>query len=223
MTYFNLSTDIVDRTDLTTNQKMACVVMARYANRKAFEGLLSVAVIAQKMGVSEAVAQQTIDQLAEKGLLIAQFNIASLNRQQTPNQVSTATTKKTVDPLDDLAEIFEEVVSRAQLKILFGLAGQNTEALKQAYFKVRAQYDENIIEILAEYLQTGKLPKLESQIGAVTADSDIIADRPITEQESAALFEALEVDETVATSGRRLNNQINMNRVKSLYNANKKR
>ncbi len=223
MTYFNLSTDIVDRTDLTINEKMACVVMARYANRKAFEGLLSTAIIAQKMGVSEAVAQQTIDQLAEKGLLIAQFDIASVNQQQTLNQVPTPTIKNSVDPLDDLAEIFDEVVSRAQLRILFGLAGQNAEVLKQAYFKVHAQCDENIIETLAEYLQTGELPKNDSKTEVITPESDIIADRPITDQESAALFEALEVDEAVATSGRRLNNQINMNRVKSLYNANKKR
>ncbi len=215
MTYFNLSTDIVDRTDLTTNQKMACVVMARYANRKAFEGLLSVAVVAQKMGVSESVAQQTLDQLAEKGLLVPQIEMATQANVEK-------TEKKPADPLADLSEIFDEVVSRGQLKILYGLAKQNAEVLKEAYFKVRAQRTENVIETLAEYLQTGELPELSEQAEKLIVD-DIIADRPITEQESAALFEALEVDEVAAASGKRLNNQINMNRVKSLYKANKKR
>ncbi len=220
MTYFNLSTDIVDRTDLTTNQKMACVVMARYANRKAFEGLLSVSVIAQKMGVSEAVAEQTISQLAEKGLLIPQFNLTALKEQEVRKQVPT---KKSSDPLDDLTEIFDEVVSRTQLRILFGLADRKVDVLKDAYSKVREQCSENVIEVLAEYLQTGKLPDDVTSPKTVDSENGIIADRPITEQESAALFEAFEVDQAVATSGQRLNNQINMNRVKALYKANKKK
>ncbi len=222
MTYFNLSTDIVDRTDLTINEKMACVVMARYANRKAFEGLLSTAVIAQKMGVSEAVAQQTLDKLAQKGLLVQQIQDSSSPHNKATSHVASTRGEQN-DILDDIADLFDEVVSRAQLKILFGLAGQDATVLKNAYFQVKARHDQNVIEILAEYLQTGKLQADEQQVKAAPdLPADIIADRPITEQESAALFEALEVDEVIANSGRRINNQINMSRVKSLYKANKK-
>ncbi len=69
MNYFNISTAVVDRTDLTIYEKMACVVMARYANRSQFEGLLNIAVIADKMGVTPAMAQKALDQLVQKGLL----------------------------------------------------------------------------------------------------------------------------------------------------------
>ncbi len=153
MNYFNISTAIVDRTDLTIYEKMACVVMARYANRSQFDGLLNIAVIADKMGVTPAMAQKSLDQLVQKGLL-------------------TLPETLTMPHIENSRE---------------SVAGDDAQLVAAA-------------------------PNVSSQ------KSQVDLDAPLTDAQSAALLAELAADSQQSeVRGRRLNSQINMNRVKKLY------
>ncbi len=135
MNYFNISTQIVDRTDLTIYEKMACVVMARYANRSQFDGLLNIAVIADKMGVTQAMAQKALDQLVEKGLLTLPKELliqpfAEEVAQRTPQNggVQTARLQEGQDaPVETAEEPLSQVQSDALLAKLAGDVPQDLE------------------------------------------------------------------------------------------------
>lgn len=71
MGYFLISEEVVDRNDLTLEEKMACIVLARYADIKVLQTLLSLDIIAVKMGCSIEKAQKAIDGLVVKGVLTA--------------------------------------------------------------------------------------------------------------------------------------------------------
>jgi hypothetical protein len=67
--YFLINEDVVDRNDLTIEEKMACVVLARFADIKALQALLSLDIISVKMGCSVERSQKAIDGLIRKGVL----------------------------------------------------------------------------------------------------------------------------------------------------------
>lgn len=232
--YFNIATAIVDRNDLTLEQKMACVVLARYANRSAFEGLLTIDVIAQKMGVDTVRTQTAIDGLVAKGLIepgVVAADIVKSNdinsRQRavqdaqfttfTPEDQQKQTSDKPQAVVDyrQLADIFEEIVPESRLKILYQLANGDIDLLKRAYTEVKEHHKYDVIDALADYLQQDIVPSGMKQA----------ADQPLSDDAARQLLNTLEQStnepadalDQAQVQGRRLNSQINLGRVEQLY------
>ncbi len=88
--WFEVDNSVVDRDDLTVYEKMACVVLARYAGKPEFNNLLSMDIIAVKMGVSTKRALEAMEGLQAKGLLLAEDDdqVNSLIIDQTPGKVA---------------------------------------------------------------------------------------------------------------------------------------
>ncbi len=77
MGYFLINEDVVDRTDLNLEEKMACVVLARFADIKVLQALLSLDIISVKMGCSIQRAEGAIEGLIRKGVLKSTENVIS--------------------------------------------------------------------------------------------------------------------------------------------------
>ncbi len=268
--YFNLAESIVDRLDLSIEEKMACVVLARYANNPAFEGLITLNVVAKKMAVEEARARQALLSLREKGL-IGDLNLLKDDSSEDDKEQTSAETKiltgdqadknklsfpeftelKTADETEErpkakrealtksqgpvkkvkpakeatenvdlsrVAAIFEEIVPKNRLKILYGLAGGDIEKLKSAYQIVKQSNKFDVIDALAEYLQKPEqaVPADKSE---VTTESTSLGF-----EEAKTLLNILESDlepEQVIKKGKQLNRQINLGKVKNAYKSKK--
>ncbi len=278
--YFNLAESIVDRLDLSIEEKMACVVLARYANNPAFEGLITLSVIAKKMAVEEVRARQALLSLREKGLIgdlnllkdeideskkeqtasdakIITADQASKNELSFPEftelkreeefihqpqkqaqkqtqkqpkvekQAKSQSKKNKVqnDKLQDVdlrqvAAIFEEIVPKNRLKILYGLAGGDIDKLKSAYQIVKQSNKFDVIDALAEYLQ--KPEQAAPADGTKTVDDAQSASLDF--EEAKTLLNILESElepEQVIRKGKTLNRQINLGKVKNAYKTKK--
>ncbi|MCK8059418.1 MULTISPECIES: hypothetical protein [unclassified Fusibacter] len=241
--YFYVSTSVIDRDDLTLQEKMACVVIARYANQPAFEGLLSVDILALKMGVDSKEAKVALEGLMKKGM-IERESVERLEPHHSnvlKNNASAAAAsfepivesvdKKDIEeekPVtsDDVKAIFEEVVSKRQALILFELAGRNLTTLKSVYEKTKAKDPFDVIEALADALQ-GIDSEDDNESDTRVADES--GTRSVEESsghellssvETESLFEELEKKAVATqdpTSGHKVNTQINLGRIKSLY------
>ncbi len=181
--YFLVADTVVDRDDLNLYEKMACVVLARYANHEAFDGLLSMDIIALKMGATSKQAQDAIQSLIGKGLL-AQESLPSHSQATSTiqkglenletyrfreiegvkdeqgtrdTQVSSDIQEKSVTS-DVIQAIFDEVVPKRQALILYELAGRSLNRLKDAYAVVRTGSHFDLVDALSEYLQEGASP-----------------------------------------------------------------
>lgn len=67
---FQVETNLIDRNDLNIYEKMCSVVLARYAGRAEFSNMLSLKVIALRMGCSEELAEKAMNSLIEKKLVM---------------------------------------------------------------------------------------------------------------------------------------------------------
>lgn len=67
---FQVETNLIDRNDLNIYEKMCSVVLARYAGRAEFSNMLSIKVIALRMGCSEEQAEKALGSLIEKKLVM---------------------------------------------------------------------------------------------------------------------------------------------------------
>lgn len=66
---FQVETNLIDRNDLSIYEKMCSVVLARYAGRAEFSNMLSIKVIALRMGCSEELAEKALSSLIDKKLV----------------------------------------------------------------------------------------------------------------------------------------------------------
>jgi hypothetical protein len=252
--YFYLAASVVDRDDLTLQEKMACVVMARYANQQAFDGLLSIDILALKMGVSTPEAKKAFDGLINKGMIeresfekstVTPTNILkndhhskSAHFDEIPESPSAKSSTLTVNPVevekkevtsDQIQAIFDEVVSKRQALILFELANRDIDELKRVYHKIKDSDVFDVIDALADSLQGIEHPKVaKPEVKPITDFNQVTKETPreetseelITDKESDLLLEELE--KQAATSfesptGQKVNTQINLGRIKSLY------
>lgn len=67
---FSVETNLIDRSDLNIYEKMCSVVLARYAGRSEFSNMLSIKVIALRMGCTEEQAEKALNSLIEKKLVM---------------------------------------------------------------------------------------------------------------------------------------------------------
>ena len=67
--WFKLSSNIVDREDLSIYEKMCCVVLARYSEDENINGDISIEQLAVKMGVEDIIAKGAFYSLMSKGML----------------------------------------------------------------------------------------------------------------------------------------------------------
>lgn len=242
--YFLVADTVVDRDDLNLFEKMACVVLARYANHEAFDGLLSMDIIALKMGVTSKQAQDAIQSLINKGLL-AQESLPQ--HSQAPSMVqkglenlekykfteiknpNAEEPQEEIVTSDVIQGIFDEVVPKRQALILYELAGRSLNRLKDAYSVVRSDNHFDLVEALSEYLQDGartakKVEKVQSieKVESVEVVEKAQETADLTSDAINQLFEALEPISTAATdvpvaNAQEVKTQINMSRIHALY------
>jgi hypothetical protein len=243
--YFLVSELVVDRDDLSIYEKMACVVLARYANNSAFDGLLSEDIIALKMGTSSKEARKAIEQLKMKGLIgqedvktkvikdgvdLETYAFESLH---VPKKIDQALGVSDMDVLskeigtqpeepsassDEIRELFEEVISKRQALILYELAGRKLSVLKSAYETVKGQSPFDVIEALSEYLQGSASTKdlITPQITPqITHEKEKLVNS-VSEEEIDSLLIALEVKGTSAVKETG-KTQVNLSRIHALY------
>ncbi len=241
--YFNLSTTIVDRTDLTIEEKMASVVMARYANNKAFEGLISLEIIAKKMGVSVAMAETALNGLKEKGLISSEEDILPKVQDNESKEVvsnvlkndqkakpvifqpinkgdaksDNGKTSYDEETIDKIRNIFEEVVPKNRVKILIGLAGGDVDRLTNAYYTVKKTHKYDVIDALADYLQQ---PAASSSESIKSAQQDVEEYLELSDDEVSELLNSLETPPSPAVTEKNINQQINIKRIQNLYKIN---
>lgn len=70
VSFFNVENNLIDRTDLNIYEKMCSVVLARYAGRSEFSNMLSIPVIATRMGCSPELAEKALQSLIDKKLIL---------------------------------------------------------------------------------------------------------------------------------------------------------
>ncbi len=115
---FNVENNLIDRTDLNIYEKMCSVVLARYAGRSEFSNMLSIPVIATRMGCSTELAEKALQSLIDKKLVMLEDtgHIEPELLNVDPVKVSTkvirsegleASGKATANPFEHL-ENFEE-------------------------------------------------------------------------------------------------------------------
>ncbi len=239
--YFNLSESIVDRLDLSIEEKMACVVLARYANNSAFDGLITLSVVAKKMAVDEHRAKQALLSLRAKDLIgdidllndeimdgssgakIAAEEAGRLEAAEF-SQLAKESKHAKVE-YDELADIFDEIVPKNRLNILYALAGEDISKLKTAYQKVKETHKFDVIDALAEYLQAPEMieqnikSKIEAEVEKEATQTDKIQEA-LDFEEAKALLDILENDvdpEEVIRTGKIINRQINLGKVQNAY------
>lgn len=205
--YFLVGNAIVDRDDLTIYEKMACVVLARYAGQDAFHDLINLEVLARKMGTGVDQARKAIDLLTQKGMILKEnserimanakavtFETFDEKPEDVPVPEDAPEPERVKAPKrvleqevtsEDVMAIFDEVLTKRQALILFELASRNLETLKNAYEVVRETHPFDLVEALSDYLQKKDVPL-----------------------DTEALFEALE---------EKPKTQVNLSRIHALY------
>lgn len=219
--YFLVGSAIVDRDDLTLYEKMACVVLARYTGQDAFHDLLTVEVVARKMSTSVENARKALEGLVAKGMILKESAERITQESEAPKeqvskgaqlapavQVSPAVFESFDRPKaeitsDQLLEIFDEVMTKRQVLILFELAGRDLEVLKSAYHQVKQTHPFDMVDALSEYLQRDVAPRQPSAASESSAPSE----PPLKEAEAEALLSQLEKPKT----------QVNLSRIHALY------
>ncbi len=251
--YFNLSEAIVDRLDLTIEEKMACVVLARYANNPAFDGLITLSVVAKKMAIDETRTKNALISLHAKGLIgdidllheEAKTTIPVETAKETPKIITAENKHPDLKPaefkeikteeikpkkvkkasLEEIAEIFEEIVPKNRLKILYNLADKDIDKLKKAYLEVKKEHKFDVISALADYLQQTEI-EAETSLSSDTNEHKIEnMHESLDFEEAKALLDILENDidpEEVLKTGKIINRQINLSKVKNAYRGKRK-
>ena len=174
--YFTLHQSIVDRDDLTIHEKMCCVVLARYAGKDEFEAILSRDIIAIKMGCSNEEAYTAIEGLLSKGILESkEVDVELAERPHQETKVIKKSDEKRIETMrfsefagpvttshspdgqeqkiQDLKDMFDEVVSEKALRILLNIAGGDLELIRKKYAIARKSQMNDVVEVLMHELQ----------------------------------------------------------------------
>lgn len=94
--YFRMSTSIIDRQDLSIYEKMCAAVLSRYVGREEFDNLITLEVIAMKMGVNTDLAEKAIQSLIDKKLLSDEYmNIRDFTPEEFTETPKKSPSKKT--------------------------------------------------------------------------------------------------------------------------------
>lgn len=119
MGYFLINEDVVDRDDLSLEEKMACVVLARFADLHELDNLLSLDIIALKMGCSINQAQEALDGLRLKRILKLPRHSPSAVLSKAKAEVAPSYIYQRLDfenPVSETASPVEKSVSEKEVK-----------------------------------------------------------------------------------------------------------
>jgi len=187
--WFAVSNSIVDREDLTINEKMCLVVLSRYAGKEEFESYLTSDIIALKMGISVLEAKNTIFKLIEKKLIdfeevVSETTVDRQSKKIIKSEqildIETIEFEKTVDfddenedfneivykkqdihdMIDELYNIIDERISEREAKIILNFANNNLEKIRQKYDILKINNSIDIIDDLIEELQRKDISNL---------------------------------------------------------------
>lgn len=187
--WFAVSNSIVDREDLTINEKMCLVVLSRYAGKEEFESYLTSDIIALKMGISVLEAKNTIFKLIEKKLIdfeevVSETTVDRQSKKIIKSEqildIETIEFEKNVDfddenedfneivykkqdihdMIDELYNIIDERISEREAKIILNFANNNLEKIRQKYDILKINNSIDIIDDLIEELQRKDISNL---------------------------------------------------------------
>lgn len=146
--YFLINEDVVDRNDLTIEEKMACVVLARFADIKVLQALLSLDIIAVKMGCSVERSQKAIDGLIRKGVLKSTVPVPSAIISRSKGAQMPTYVYQALEGESERALQINQGSKTEQECALEG-AFDSSEDQKQTHLKI----DADSIQILKDYFE----------------------------------------------------------------------
>lgn len=174
-----INTALIDRLDLSIQEKMCCIVLARLAMEEK-DKPWQIEELAEKMGCTKKEAVKALDKIKKKGLLmqIPEIQLSELESRK-PRVIKKP--KKAQKPvfedfetvpaqkqkprenmqkkIEELQGIVLEPVTENTFRILLNMAGGNVEHIKRRYKELTAQQThEDVLEALMEELQGGKPP-----------------------------------------------------------------
>ena len=104
--WFKLSSNVVDRDDLSIYEKMCCVVLARYSE----EDDISLDYLAIKMGVEEIVAKGAFYSLMSRGIV----ELVDQSQKIRPGRIIKANNEEITEPI--MEELIEEIIDVKEFK-----------------------------------------------------------------------------------------------------------
>jgi DNA-binding transcriptional regulator YhcF (GntR family) len=164
MSWFYVSSSVIDRDDLNVYEKMCYVILSSAFQSDNEE--MSLDDLAKKMGVEEIVAKGAFHALRAKGILVALDPEIRPGTIIKADQVEDKVKPFTLD--DKIASVFEiidERINEREAKIILNFAGGDLEKIKAKYKIAKSTQYNDKIEVLIHELQkktTGRIIKKEA-------------------------------------------------------------
>lgn len=143
MEWFSLSTKVLDRQDLSINEKMCYVYLARFFQEE--KEAITLAEVAQAMGVDEMVAKGAFFTLRTKGLISTESGV-------TPGTIIKAR-HLVSDELEAVFDIIDEPINTKEAKIILNFAGGDVDKVRDKYKIAKASQFQDKVEVLIHELQ----------------------------------------------------------------------
>lgn len=163
MEWFFLSTKVLDRTDLSLNEKMCYVYLARFFQEEKEE--ITIKELAAAMGVEEMVAKGAFFAIRTKGLVQSESSIvpgtiikASQLNDSTEQKVRKYDVTKEnssikMDPIEEIYEIIDEPIKSKEARIILNFANGDIEQVREKYKIAKASQFNDKVEVLIHELQ----------------------------------------------------------------------
>jgi len=176
-----LNIQLIDRDDLTIQEKMCCIVLARFSLGDPTDRH-SLAALARSMGCSEREARKALDSIQTKGLLIQppEIELGELPAKRSRVLKKGAETQKHLfqsfeaavaepparqnlpDQLAELRRFILEPVTDATLRILINMADGDIALIRKYYSEAVASHGTDVFESLMHSLQHASAKELVS-------------------------------------------------------------
>lgn len=167
MEWFSVSTKVLDRTDLSLQEKMCYVYLARFFQEA--KEAITIKEIAASMGVEEMVAKGAFFSLRTKGLLKAESSVS-------PGTIIKAKAFE-IDPIEEVCKIIDEPINSKEARIILNFAGGDLEKIKEKYKMAKASQFQDTVEVLIHELQKKQRSKV--------IKSDVSNDKPFEFEEAS--------------------------------------
>ena len=167
MEWFSVSTKVLDRTDLSLQEKMCYVYLARFFQEE--KEAITIKEIAASMGVEEMVAKGAFFSLRTKGLLKAESSVS-------PGTIIKAKAFE-IDPIEEVCKIIDEPINSKEARIILNFAGGDLEKIKEKYKMAKASQFQDTVEVLIHELQKKQRSKV--------IKSDVSNDKPFEFEEAS--------------------------------------
>lgn len=162
MGFFRVSSEVVDRDDLSVYEKMCCVVLAKFFQE---DIELTMEDIARSMNVEPLIAKGAFYSLKRKGILESSSPSVKAGTIIKAEQAEKLKPHSYDDKVQQVFEIIDEKINEREAKIILNFAENNVERVKEKYMIAKSSQYQDKIEVLIHELQkkpTSRIIKKEA-------------------------------------------------------------